>query len=594
MIDLYTLYYMTNTLYPPELTTLYGAIDRQEATGKKPLIGISANLQEKRSTICNTYVQSILLAGGIPVVIPVHPDISALKEMVETLDGVLLSGGGDINPLYEGAEPLPGLQEYDPVRDQFDLTLLKLAADRQIPVFGICRGHQLINIAFGGKNYQDIASGFEGEALKHSQSTGAEYGTHTVTILENTRLRTLMDAETLLVNSFHHQAVCRAAPGFSVSARSADGMVEAMEGLPEYRIYSVQWHPEKMTPWPDPQMLRLFRFFTGEAALYKQAKAVHSRFPIVDSHCDTPMKFHSGFDLGARHENIKSDLPKLEEGRIDAAFMVAYIPQGPRDSEGLSDATRQAISLLYEITLQVEKNAERVGVAYTPDDLEVLKSAGRRAIFLGIENGYALGDDLKNLALFKEMGVAYITLCHNGSNDICDSARGEAEHGGLSEWGKEVVREMNRLGLLIDISHAGEKSIADVLAISEHPVIASHSSARALCNHPRNLSDEQIREIAARGGVVQVCLYPHFLKNSGEATLADAVAHINHIVHVAGIRHVGIGTDFDGDDTALLPGCKGANELINLTVELLRQGYTPEQLGLLWGGNLMRLLREIQ
>ena len=223
-----------------------------------------------------------------------------------------------------------------------------------------------------------------------------------------------------------------------------------------------------------------------------------------------------------------------------------------------------------------------------------LKNAGKKAIFLAIENGYAIGKDLGNLSMFKDMGITYITLCHNGSNDICDSAKGEPEHNGLSPFGREVVKEMNRLGIIIDISHTSAKTVQDVLELSTAPIIASHSSSRALCDHPRNLTDDQIKAIAAKGGVVQVCLYNWFLSKQPNPTILDAVAHINHIVQLVGIDHVGIGTDFDGDDTEKLIGCRAANEVINLTIELLRQGYTAEELHKLWGDNLLRVLNTVQ
>jgi len=589
---------MNNTLYQARLDTLYQAIDNNASTTNLttgPLIGISANYREGNSCIENSYALSILQAGGLPVLIPVFTDIKALQALVSRLDGLLLSGGGDINPLYAGEEPLPPLQEVDAYRDQYDLTLVRLAANQQIPIFGICRGHQILNLAFGGKNYQDIYSQREIPTLKHSQTIGREHGSHTVRLLPDTTLAHLLQKESLVVNSFHHQAVQEVAPGFTVSALSPDGIVEAMEGMPGRRVFSVQWHPEKMTLRPDEDMQHLFSFFIQEATLFQQAKRIHRECLIVDSHCDTPMKFTPDFDLGRRHaDDVKVDLPKLQEGRVDAVFMVAYLPQGPRDEASLQAATRQAIDILYQIGQQVQRHPEAVEIAYTTEDLLRLKNQNKRAIFLGVENGYAIGRDLQNLQLFKEMGVSYITLCHNESNDLCDSAKGIPEHGGLSPLGREAVREMNRLGLLIDLSHTSEQTFYDVLAESTKPVIASHSSARALCDHPRNLTDEQIQALAARGGVVQVCLYPHFLNREQHPTLLDAIAHINHIVRLVGINHVGIGSDFDGDDSEHLPGCRASNELINLTVELLRQGYTPEELAKLWGDNLLRVLNAQQ
>jgi len=585
---------MNNTVYPAKLDTLYRAIDNRQSQNGQPLIGISANFENGNSCIEHSYVISLLQAGAIPVLLPVHNDIETLRNTVEQLDGLMLTGGGDINPLYGNEEPLPPLGSMDAARDQFDFTLVKLAADRQIPIFGICRGHQIINMAFGGSNYQDIYFQNDRQLLKHNQSISREYGSHTVNLENNTILHAVLGTDSLIVNSYHHQAIKEVAPGFRVSATSPDGIVEAMEGMPGQRIFSVQWHPEKMAVRPDEQMMKLFHYFAEEAALFKKAKEIHRNSLIIDSHCDTPMKFTENFNFGQRHEEVKVDLPKMQEGREDAIFMVAYLHQEARDEASSLAATQKAVDILYRIVEQVKLNENQVGIAYNVNDLIYLKNAGKKAIFLAIENGYAIGKDLGNLSMFKEMGITYITLCHNGSNDICDSAKGEAEHNGLSPFGREVVKEINRLGIIIDISHAGDKTVQDVLELSNAPIIASHSSARALCDHPRNLTDDQIKAIAAKGGVVQVCLYNSFLSKQPAPTILDAVAHINHIVQLVGIDHVGIGTDFDGDDTEKLIGCRAANEVINLTVELLRQGYTEEELHKLWGDNLLRVLNTVQ
>ncbi len=585
---------MNNTIYPADLTALYQAIDNRQSASNHPLIGISANYREGDSCIENSYALSILEAGGVPVLIPVCTDIEILRETVKRLDGLLLTGGGDINPLFAKEDPIPQLQEYNIIRDQYDFTLVKLATDRCIPIFGICRGHQVINLAFGGNNYQDIYSQRQTPTLKHSQSVSREYGSHTVLIEKESQLFNIMGTDSIVVNSFHHQAIKDVAPGFHVSATSPDGIIEAMEGMPAYPIVSVQWHPEKMAVRPDQQMQRLFHYFVNEAKLFARAKNFHEQQLVVDSHCDTPMKFTEDFDFSLRHNNVKVDLPKMQEGLEDAVFMVAYLHQEDRDENSLQAATQKAIDILYQIAEQAKRLQTQMGIAYSADDLVFLKNAGKKAIFLGIENGYALGKDLSNLTLFKNMGVSYITLCHNGDNDICDSAKGNHEHNGLSDFGRKVVTEMNRLGIIVDISHAGDKTVSDVLEISTAPIIASHSSCRSLCNHPRNLTDEQIRAIAAKGGVIQICLYGPFLKDSGEATIEDAIAHINHVVQLVGIEHVGIGTDFDGDDEEKLTGCRAANELPRLTMELLRQGYSETDLARLWGGNLLRVLNTVQ
>ncbi|MCD8186209.1 MAG: dipeptidase [Rikenellaceae bacterium] len=245
----------------------------------------------------------------------------------------------------------------------------------------------------------------------------------------------------------------------------------------------------------------------------------------------------------------------MTEGHVDALFTVAYLPQGTCDPKGHAAAKAQALESLDTMRKQIDAHPALVGQAVRFSEAQQLKREGRKALFLGLENGYALGRDLAALEEFRNKGVVYVTLCHNGDNAIGDSALGTATHGGLSPFGRQVVRRMNRLGMVIDLSHAASDTFYDVLEESRHPVICSHSSARALCDHPRNLTNEQLRALAAKGGVVQVCLYGGFLAAGREATLADAVAHIEHIVRIAGIHSVGIGSDFDGGGG--IRGCRG-------------------------------------
>jgi len=276
--------------------------------------------------------------------------------------------------------------------------------------------------------------------------------------------------------------------------------------------------------------------------------------------------------------------------------MVAYLPQGDLTDEARAQAGRQADDILESIRTMVRGNAGRVAIAKTPDDLYRIKESGRKAIMTGIENGYAIGRNLSLLKHFREQGIVYMTLCHNGDNDICDSARLKGAethlHGGVSAFGRDVIREMNRLGMMVDMSHAHERSFYDALEISELPIVCSHSSARALCNHPRNLTDEQMRALAQRGGVAQVTFYGGFLREDGQATIEDAVAHLNHMVKVMGVEHVGVGTDFDGDGG--VPGIASASDIINFTCRLLRERYSEADLQLLWGGNFLRVMREVQ
>jgi microsomal dipeptidase-like Zn-dependent dipeptidase len=329
----------------------------------------------------------------------------------------------------------------------------------------------------------------------------------------------------------------------------------------------------------------------SEAALFEKAKSLHESIYTIDSHCDTPMLFSKGVDIGKKNKESKVDVIKMQEGMLDAVFMVAYLPQGARTEAASKRATNKAVSILNQLKQQIENHKEIVAQAYSVADLKKNKSENKKSIFIGIENGYAIGKDLKNVERFAQMGVKYITLSHNGDNDICDSNRGNAEHNGLSAFGKEVVLEMNRLGIMVDISHTSEKTSFDVLEISKYPVIASHSSVKALCNHPRNVSDKLMKAIAAKGGVVQICFYKGFLKKDGQARLKDAIDHIDYVVKSVGIDYVGIGTDFDGDGG--IPGIQTAGEVPQITMELIRRGYSDEDIAKIWGGNLMRVMKAV-
>ena len=350
-----------------------------------------------------------------------------------------------------------------------------------------------------------------------------------------------------------------------------------------------------------------------EAELYRTAKEIHKRIYTIDSHCDTPMYFKYGINIGENNKTIsvnpkdwgvtddakpvkyqiQVDIPKMQEGFLDATFMVAYLKQGKRDEKSLRKAVQKTESILREIIQQAENNKKNAEIAKTTDDLRRLKKEGKKAIFIGIENGYGIGKDIGNIRKFADMGIGYITLSHNGDNDICDSAmNSKQEHNGLSEFGKEVVKEMNRLGVMVDISHTSEKTSFDVLEISEYPVIASHSSAKALRNHPRNISDKLLKVIAQKGGVVQVCLYTYFLRNNKKATTSDLVDHIDYIVKTVGIDHVGIGSDFDGGGG--LFDVKTVSGMPKITVELMKRGYSEEDIAKIWGGNLMRVMDIVQ
>lgn len=557
-----------------------------------PVIGVTANFSDGNCSLADGYCTSVLRAGGIPLIIPPYDDSDALLGTLDHIDGLLLTGGGDINPLFLGEEPIDELHGINHRRDRQELLLARLAADRQIPMLGICRGIQVMNAALGGKLYQDIHSQAGVKCIKHDQQLHRAHPSHTVYIEADTLLSRLFPTESLPVNSFHHQAVSEPAPGFRVSARSADGIIEAIESAEYKSMLGVQWHPECMILEGDESMLPLFRWLTGEAASFRDAKEVHGRIVSLDTHCDTPMFFHKDIHFDTRDPHVLVDLHKMREGRLDATIMVAYLKQLERDPESLLAATAKADRILNQIEEMVHTHCSHVDIARTPADVARLKREGKKAIMLGIENGYAIGRDLTNVERFRRRGVVYMTLCHNGDNDICDSARGNGEHGGLSDFGRDVVAEMNRTGMLVDLSHASERSFYDALECSTSPIVCSHSSCRALCDHPRNLSDDQLRTLAHRGGVAQVCIYGGFLRRDGQAGLPDIIEHLNHMVNVMGIDHVGIGTDFDGDGG--VPGCGSASEVINLTRRLLAERYSEADIQKIWGGNFMRLMEQVQ
>ncbi len=559
----------------------------------RPVIGITGNFGEKGCELAEGYYRSIELAGGIPVVIPPTANRVLLTALLDRVDGLLLSGGSDINPLYMGEDPLPELHSVNPSRDFCELVVARLAYDRAMPVFGICRGIQILAVALGGKVHQDLKACMpEGTPLlKHSQDAPRHLSTHRVSSEEGSLIQALL-GEQFYVNSFHHQAVSDPGKHLRVTARSADGVAEAVESTDMKPVFGVQWHPECYALADDKCMAGLFHHFVNCAESYRVAKAVHREILTLDSHCDTPLCFAKGANLAVRNDEALVDLHRMTEGGLDAAVMAAYLPQGGRTDEELAEATRQADNILATIKKMV-KNSYGAQLAFTPKNIFSIKSSGKKAILLGIENGYTLGRDLSNIERYRREGVAYITLCHNGDNDICDSAsKSNREHGGLSSFGKEVVAEMNRTGVMIDLSHASEETFYDTLALSTQPVICSHSSARALCNHPRNLTDDQLRAIAAAEGVAQATFYHGFLREEGEATIDDVVAHIMHMIDVAGIDHVGIGSDFDGDGG--VRGLASAADYLLLTQRLMAEGLNAKTLRKIMGGNFIRVMSTVQ
>jgi membrane dipeptidase len=379
----------------------------------------------------------------------------------------------------------------------------------------------------------------------------------------------------------------------------------------------------------------------SEEKLRQKAEKIHRQVLTLDSHTDTPLRMiRSGFDISQRHDprerGGKIDLPRMEEGGLDAAFFAVFIGQGVMNPEAYEVAKRRAIEIFEMIHGEIGKYPELAEIALTPEDAYRLKEEGKRAIFIGLENAYPLGVDLSMVEEFYNLGARYITLSHTRNNQVCDSSTDNAGplHNGLSDFGREVIPEMNRLGMMIDVSHISDKAFYDVLEITRAPIIASHSNARAICDNPRNLDDDMLRALAENGGVIQLCILSSYVKDmppyperdsafadlrqrynnfedlSDEemaevrrqwdelsrkfpatlATVADLVDHVDHIVKLIGIDYVGIGTDFDGGGA--LEDCFDVTEMGNITLELVRRGYSKKDIEKIWSGNFMRVFRE--
>ncbi|MED9944561.1 MAG: membrane dipeptidase [Hallella sp.] len=608
-------------------------------SGHRPVIGITANYVDGDATLRDRYYSQVVRAGGIPVVIPPVDDKDVIVNTLDHIDALLLTGGGDHNPLWFGQEPSPLLHSINATRDLPELLITRLAFNRQIPMLGICRGLQTLALALGGGVAQDISEleheavpseateGTVGEAgaalaqrgvvrtIKHSQDADRSLATHSVSLSPQSMLASIYatdgkEPNTLCVNSFHHQAVSHGGPRFKATAWAPDGVIEALESTEMKPILGVQWHPE----WLGDDGLPLFRWLVEQANLFWKAKKVHERTLTLDTHCDTPMFFPQGVQFGQRDDRILYDLHKMTDGRQDAVIMAAYLPQ-PKMGEQFSQkvdiagiirhnpelaslgtqlSPAQYADMIFDkLEHIVAHYSDYISIARTPADLYEDKRMGRHSIMFGIENGLALNHDLAYVRHFAQRGVVYITLCHNGDNDICDSARGCNTHNGVSSFGEKVIRRMNEEGIMVDLSHAAEKSFYDALDISSTPIVCSHSNSRALCDVPRNLTDDQMRALAQKGGVAHITLYHGFLRaDTPEATILDAIDHLEHAIQVMGIDHVGIGTDFDGDGT--VRGCADASELINFTRHLLKRRYSERDIAKIWGGNWLRVMAQVQ
>ena len=569
------------------LQKIYTAYPEGES---RPVIGITANYSQGDATLRDRYYRQVEAAGGIPVIIPPIADRHILAGTLDRIDGLLLTGGGDYNPLWTGEEPQPQLGNINAERDLPELLITRLAFNRQLPMLGICRGMQTLAIALGGSVAQHAEM-----QLKHSQDADRQEPTHSVTIGRGSMLSAIYSEERIYVNSFHHQAVTAGGPHMTVTATAADGVVEAIESSEQKAIIGVQWHPE----WLGADGLPLFQWLTCRASLFAEAKSVHRCTLTLDSHCDTPMFFPQGVDFGTRAPRILVDLHKMTDGRLDATTMAAYLPQ-PKPGQSFAEiaplpagSPHEYADMIFDrIDEILGAHPDAVRRARNPQELWQNKQDGVKSIMTGIENGLAIEHDLSHLRHFAHRGIVYVTLCHNGDNDICDSARGTSTHGGVSPWGAEVIAEMNRLGLMVDLSHAAETSFYDALDLSATPIVCSHSNCKTLCDVPRNLTDDQLRALARKGGVAQITLYHGFLRNDAEATITDAVAHLQHAIDVMGIDHVGIGTDFDGDGG--VRGIADASEAILFTEQLLAKRFSREDITKIWGGNWLRVMHQVQ
>jgi len=374
----------------------------------------------------------------------------------------------------------------------------------------------------------------------------------------------------------------------------------------------------------------------------EKVKRIHANAITVDTHVDTPMALlNEHFDIGIRNEPPASrvDFPRMKEGGLDAIFFAAFTAQRERTQENTEKAYEQAHAMIDATYAACDKYNQMAQVAKNSNDVKLLKEEEKRAIYIGMENGFPIGTNIKRVEEFYNRGVRYITLCHSSNNNICDSStdRNGPEHNGLSNFGKKVIKEMNRLGMMIDVSHISDKSFSDVIKTSKVPVIASHSSVRSIAHHKRNMSDEMIKALAENGGVIQICLLDLYIKDPDTTTVryqkekelrnvwetkydtmtedekkelrdrwrdlgkkypkqlptvADYVDHIDYVKELVGIDYVGIGSDFDGGGG--IDGCADVSEMPNITAEMLNRGYTEQEINKVWGGNFFRVFAEVE
>ncbi len=334
---------------------------------------------------------------------------------------------------------------------------------------------------------------------------------------------------------------------------------------------------------------------TSDEAYMKKADEIHRKYLTVDTHNDTAMYLNHPDSDDWSVTKGQVSFPLMKEGGLDAAFFAIYVDQGPLRDSSRDSVYRYAMDELNLFKKYVAAHEEEAVIAASPKELRKLKKEGKKSIVVfALENGYAVGTDLAKVDSFYQAGCRYITLCHNYTNDICDASRyhNPNGHGGLSEFGEQVVRRMNELGMMVDVSHASTSTLYDVIKLSKAPIFASHSSVRAIKDHPRNLTDQEIKDIAATGGVIQLATGRWCLTNApkSETSVKHLADHIDHIKNLVGPEHIGLGTDFDGGGGMI--DLKDCSQMKNITVELLKRGYTEKELEMFWGGNFMRVWEE--
>ncbi len=368
---------------------------------------------------------------------------------------------------------------------------------------------------------------------------------------------------------------------------------------------------------------------------------IHSNSLTIDTHIDIPIELVNNpeYNLEEEHNPYKSrtrvDFPRMIKGGVDVGFFVVWTRQGKTDSENYEKIKLKADHILETIKKRVNKSPAIAELAYSIKDIKRIVGLNKRAILIGMENGYPLGEDLTLVKKYYDDGIRYITLCHTKNNQLCSSSTDDNGDNGLTQFGRDVINEMNNLGIIIDVSHVSDSSFNEIITLSKTPVIASHSNARSLLDHPRNMSDDMLKALAKNGGVVHVNFVSSYLKTQVEnpkrdsaftelkksfdmenmskekrdrfhnemkrlsekfpadkATLKDVIDHIDYIVKLIGIDHVGIGSDFDGGGG--LNGVNDASEMGNITIELIKRGYSEKSIKKIWGENFMRVLSKVE